>query len=325
MAGYFDVYKKRMASKSSTSREVREQTVRSTLDRNFVLMDGYVVGTYIARSQVDDDTYQNETKEIELAMRTSTNSYERYLTFRPETEVAVGTYIKVGNETLVVRERQTIEPLPVYRAFACNQVLKLKDCPFEFPCFSYNSTYSSKGIIDIDRAYGLDSRNKIYVQKNKFSNRLLEHHRGYRIRLGDEDGYYSFYITEMDDLSYKGMYIISLKIDEIHPSDEGAYCYNEDPINFSDLIYIDNQGNPTDQVEQPVLVGESYLYIGEEYEFACSKTVNSWEYDSTCIEAISVEGQTFKCRPLRVGITTISITDKDGIEIIKNIIIKEQQ
>ena len=113
MAGYFDVYKKRMASKSSTSREVREQAVRSTLDRNFVLMDGYVVGTYIARSQVDDDTYQNETKEIELAMRTSTNSYERYLTFRPETEVAVGTYIKVGNETLVVRERQTVEPLPV--------------------------------------------------------------------------------------------------------------------------------------------------------------------------------------------------------------------
>ena len=325
MAGYFDVYKKRMASKSSTSREVREQAVRSTLDRNFVLMDGYVVGTYIARSQVDDDTYQNETKEIELAMRTSTNSYERYLTFRPETEVAVGTYIKVGNETLVVRERQTVEPLPVYRAFACNQVLRLKDCPFEFPCFSYNSTYSSKGIIDIDRAYGLDSRNKIYVQKNKFSNRLLEHHRGYRIRLGDEDGYYSFYITEMDDLSYKGMYIISLKIDEVHPSDEGVYCFNEDPINFSDLIYIDGQGNPTDQVEQPVLVGESYLYIGEEYEFACSKTVNSWEYDSTCIEAISVEGQTFKCRPLRVGITTISITDKDGIEIIKNIIIKEQQ
>jgi hypothetical protein len=325
MAGYFDVYKKRMASKSSTSREVREQAVRSTLDRNFVLMDGYTIGTYIARSQVDDDTYQNETKEIELAMRTSTNSYERYLTFRPETEIAVGTYIKVGNETLVVRERQTIEPLPVYRAFACNQVLRLKDCPFEFPCFSYNSTYSSKGIIDIDRAYGLDSRNKIYVQKNKFSNRLLEHHRGYRIRLGDEDGYYSFYITEMDDLSYKGMYIISLKIDEVHPSDEGVYCYNEDPINFSDLIYIVGQGNPTDQVEQPVLVGESYLYIGEEYEFACSKTVNSWEYDSTCIEAISVEGQTFKCRPLRVGITTISITDKDGIEIIKNIIIKEQQ
>ena len=325
MAGYFDVYKKRMASKSSTSRVVREQAVRSTLDRNFVLMDGYVVGTYIARSQVDDDTYQNETKEIELAMRTSTNSYERYLTFRPGTEIAVGTYIKVGNETLVVRERQTVEPLPVYRAFACNQVLKLKDCPFEFPCFSYNSTYSSKGIIDIDRAYGLDSRNKIYVQKNKFSNRLLEHHRGYRIRLGDEDGYYSFYITEMDDLSYKGMYIISLKIDEIHPSDEGAYCYNEDTIDFSDLIRIDSQGNPTDQVEQPVLVGESYLYIGEEYEFACSKTVNSWEYDSTCIEAISIESQTFKCKPLKVGITTISITDEDGIEIIKNIIIKEQQ
>ena len=52
---------------------------------------------------------------------------------------------------------------------------------------------------------------------------------------------------------------------------------------------------------------------------------NNWEYDSTYIETISVEGQTFKCRPLRVGITTISITDKDGIEIIKNIIIKEQQ
>ncbi len=224
MAGYFDVYKKRMANKSGTSRAVRETSVRTTLDRNFILMDGYTVGTYMDREHADDG--EELGTEIELVMRTSTNSYERYLTFRPNTEITIGTYITVGDEILIVRERQTIEPLPVYRAFACNQVLKLKDCPFEFPCFSYNSTYSSKGIIDIDRAYGLDSRNKIYVQKNKFSNRLLEHHRGYRIRLGDEDGYYSFYITEMDDLSYKGMYIISLKIDEIHPSDEGAYCHN---------------------------------------------------------------------------------------------------
>lgn len=324
MAGYFDVYKKRMANKSNTTRVVRETTVRTTLDRNFILMDGYTVGTYIDREHTDNG--EELGTEIELAMRISTNSYERYLTFRPNTEIAIGTYITVGDETLIIRERQTIEPLPVYRAFACNQVLRLKDCPFEFPCFSYNSTYSSKGIIDIDRAYGLDSRNKIYVQKNKFSNRLLEHHRGYRIRLGDEDGYYSFYITEMDDLSYKGMYIISLKIDEIHPSDEGAYCHNESPIDFSDLTTISNsQGQLITQVEQPILVGESYLYIGEEYEFACSKPIKSWNYDRMFIEAISIESQTFKCKPLKAGITTLTIIDKDGLELVKNIIIKEQE
>ena len=53
--------------------------------------------------------------------------------------------------------------------------------------------------------------------------------------------------------------------------------------------------------------------------------IKSWEYDSMFIEAISIESQTFKCKPLKAGITTLTIIDKDGLELVKNIIIKEQE
>lgn len=317
---YFDLYKRRIGNKSSEIREVRKQTYESTLDRNFELSDGYVKGTYRDRTHVDEGIY--ESVEIDMMMRISTNSYERYLTFRPNTQLKIGTYITVGEETMVIRELQQREPMPTYRAFACNQVLKLKGCPVEFPCFSFNSTYSSKGMIDIDRAYGLDSRNKLYIQKNKFSNRLLENHRGYRIRLGDEDGYYSFYITEMDDLSYKGMYVISLKIDEVHPLDKDEFSYNENQIDFSDLCGIVNGEIDTTVVPEPKLYGESYVVLGDIIEVVSDKDIMIWVESTEDLEVISKDARTFKAKAIKQGFTVLTAIDLDGKTVNKTIRIK---
>ena len=322
---YLDGYRKRLGVDSKkTVSKVRHKTAKNTIDRNFALEEGYIECSYQDRIHVDSGSYDREY--IDLVMRISTNSYERYLTFRPDTVVKVGTYITTKDgETLIVRELQTKEPCPVYRAFACNQVLKLEGCPIEFPCFSFNSTYSSKGMIDIDRAYGLDSRNKIYIQKNKFSNKLLEQHRGYRIRLGDKDGYYPFYITEMDDLSYKGMYVISLKIDEIHPLDNEEYAYNEYPIDFSEVSNASNENeNVEESIREPFLYGERYLYVGEELETACDKKVKTWNIDSQYFEETYSDDYTLKCVAIKSGVTSISITDIDGKTVSRNIVIKNR-
>ena len=319
---YLDGYRKRLGVDSNkTVAKVRHKSAKSTIDRNFSLEEGHMEGSFQDRTHVDNGSYNKEY--IDFVMRISTNSYERYLTFRPDTVVKVGTYITTEDgETLIVRELQTKEPCPVYRAFACNQVLKLEGCPVDFPCFSFNSTYSSKGMIDIDRAYGLDSRNKLYIQKNKFSNRLLENHRGYRIRLGDEDGYYSFYITEMDDLSYKGMYVISLKIDEVHPLDKDEFSYNENQIDFSDLCGIVNGEIDTTVVPEPKLYGESYVVLGDIIEIVSDKDIMIWVESTEDLEVISKDARTFKAKAIKQGFTVLTAIDLDGKTVNKTIRIK---
>lgn len=323
MAGYLDVYRKKLGNKPSSIRERRIEENKATLNRNFQIADGYKLVTYWDRTNVDDGHKDEET--IEIISRTGTNGYERFFTFRPDTQIAIGTYVKYKDgRTFIIRELSTEEPMPTYRAFECNQVLRLKGCPIDFPCFSYNSTYSSKGILDLDRVYGLDSRNKIYIQKNVFSNRLWEHHRGYRIQLGDKETRYTFYITEMDDLSYKGMYVVSLKIDEVNPYDGEEYAHNDNVIDFSDLIVNDPDTGEVipNATATPILHGDMYHYLDDEVELIPSKKIKTWEFDSEMIQVLEQTETVFKGVAKKAGLTVVKATDTDNKEVEKPIMIK---
>lgn len=326
MAGYFDFYKSKLGDKSSSVRLVREKTYKDNINLNFCLADGYKQVRCWDRSHVDKGHI--EPVDSEIIVRGGTNGYERFMTFRPDVQVDIGAYILYDDgRAYIIRELQTEHPTHTYRAFECNQTLRLYGCPVEFPCFSYNSTYSSKGIIDLDRAYGLDSRNKIYIQKNVFSNRLLEHHRGYRIRLGDEQGWYTFYITEMDDLSYKGMYIVSLKIDETNPLDGSlgdSYAFNENPIDFSDLIMMNPEtGTPVEKpIASPVLYSDMYYNIGEEFEVVSNKSILKWTVNEESLTIVETLEKSIKLKAIKKGLANIQALDTDDRTVEKAIMIK---
>lgn len=327
MSTYSDRYRQRMAKGTDGSaRSIRMKHSKDSYNRNFKDIIGYLPATYLDANMVNDN---KPAEDLDIVISTNTNGYERLITCRPDTVLKTGTYVtyeEMGvKKTAIVRELLKSEPVPTYKAFECSQTLHIKNCPYPFPCFSYNSTYSSKGLVDTTRNYILDSRNKLYIQKNEFSCRLWENYHGYRIILGDEDGTVVFKITEMDDFSYKGMFIVSLKVEQRHHLDgveNPLYAWNEFEIDFSDLDY--KVGNEVG-VKPLGLYSDMYFKVGDTFEMVADKPVNKWEYDETFFEEIELStSDTLRGVLAKSGALTIKATDTQNQSAEKSIIIKER-
>lgn len=327
MSEYSDRYRKKVAKGTDGSaRSLRMKQAKDTYNRNFKDIIGYLQATYLDCDMVNNN---EPAKDLDIVISTNTNGYERIINCRPDTILKVGTYVyyeEMGIKKIaIIRELLKSEPIPTYKAFECSQTLYIKNCPYPFPCFSYNSTYSSKGLIDTDRNYILDSRNKLYIQKNEFSCRLWENYHGYRIVLGDDDGTVVFKITEMDDFSYKGMFIVSLKVEQRHHLDgveDWRYAWNENEIDFSDLDY---NINGEVGVKPLNIISEPYFKVGDTFEMIADKPVNKWEYDDSFFEEIELStADTLKGKLAKSGKLVIKATDTQNQEATKTVIVKER-
>ena len=327
MSVYSDRYRQRVSrGTDGSARSIRMKEAKDTYNRNFKDIMGYLQAEYLDADMVNNN---ESVKPLDIVISTNTNGYERIISCRPDTLLKAGTYIyyeEMGiKKTAIIRELLKAEPIPTYKAFECSQTLIIKNCPYPFPCFSYNSTYSSKGLIDTDRNYILDSRNKLYIQKNEFSCRLWEQYHGYRIILGDDDGTVVFKITEMDDFSYKGMFIVSLKVEQRHHLDgveNKLWAYNEKEIDFSDLSYNVNGQIAIKPLE---IMSEMYYKVGDTFEMIATKPVNEWNYDLSFFSTLEIEDEyTLKGKLAKTGKLIIKAIDADNQEATKTIIIKER-
>ena len=328
MSRYSEMYRQRVAKGTDGSaRQIRLQQAKDNYDRNFKDIMGYLQAEYLDADMVNNSEL---AKPLDIVISTNTNGYERLISCRPDTLLKTGTYIyyeEMGIKKIaIIRELLKSEPIPTYKAFECSQTLTIKNCPYPFPCFSYNSTYSSKGLIDTDRNYILDSRNKLYIQKNEFSCRLWEQYHGYRIILGDDDGTVVFKITEMDDFSYKGMFIVSLKVEQRHHLDgveNKLWAYNEKEIDFSDLGNSEEEG--VEVIKPLEIMSEMYYRVGDTFEMIATKPVNEWNYDLSFFSSLEIEDEyTLKGKLAKTGKLIIKAIDADNQEATKTIIIKER-
>ena len=328
MSEYSDRYRQRVSKGTDGSaRSIRMKQAKDNYNRNFKDIIGYLQATYLDAEMINNNEPE---KEIDIVISTNTNGYERIINCRPDTLLKAGTYIyyeEMGvKKTAIIRELLKSEPIPTYKAFECSQTLMIKNCPYPFPCFSYNSTYSSKGLIDTDRNYILDSRNKLYIQKNEFSCRLWENYHGYRVILGDNDGTVVFKITEMDDFSYKGMFIVSLKVEQRHHLDgveNKLWAYNEKEIDFSDLGGSEEEG--VEVIKPLEIMSKMYYRVGDTFEMIATKPVNEWNYDLSFFSSLEIEDEyTLKGKLAKTGKLIIKAIDADNQEATKTIIIKER-
>ena len=328
MSRYSEMYRQRVAKGTDGSaRQIRLQQAKDNYDRNFKDIMGYLQAEYLDADMVNNSEL---AKPLDIVISTNTNGYERLISCRPDTLLKAGTYIyyeEMGiKKVAIIRELLKSEPIPTYKAFECSQTLTIKNCPYPFPCFSYNSTYSSKGLIDTDRNYILDSRNKLYIQKNEFSCRLWEQYHGYRIILGDDDGTVVFKITEMDDFSYKGMFIVSLKVEQRHHLDgveNKLWAYNEKEIDFSDLGNSEEEG--VEVIKPLEIMSELYYRVGDTFEMIATKPVNEWNYALSFFSTLEIEDEyTLKGKLAKTGKLIIKAIDADNQEATKTIIIKER-
>ena len=328
MSRYSEMYRQRVAKGTDGSaRQIRLQQAKDNYDRNFKDIMGYLQAEYLDADMVNNSEL---AKPLDIVISTNTNGYERLISCRPDILLKAGTYIyyeEMGIKKIaIIRELLKSEPIPTYKAFECSQTLTIKNCPYPFPCFSYNSTYSSKGLIDTDRNYILDSRNKLYIQKNEYSCRLWEHYHGYRIILGDDDGTVVFKITEMDDFSYKGMFIVSLKVEQRHHLDgveNKLWAYNEKEIDFSDLGNSEEEG--VEVIKPLEIISEMYYRVGDTFEMIATKSINEWNYDLSFFSTLEIEDEyTLKGKLAKTGKLIIKAIDADNQEATKTIIIKER-
>ena len=320
----FDIYKKRLKSSNRHIKEQRRQAADLNNELAWELADGHQEVQVLTRTAIDD--MSGEWREGDMLIRHALTGQEKKLITKPYIQLPIGSYVKYSNVTCIVREA-LLDPndvMPSYKAYVCTTELHLKGCPYTFPVYAFNSSYSSKGIVDYDKVLGLDSRNKLYLQKNKFTVRLQHHHRNYRIIIGDEETKYYYYITEMDDVSYPGMFVVSLKIDEMHPNDNGFYAYNESPIDFSDIIDVDEEVEEPQVTAQPIIYCSSYLKVGETYKIECNNPIKMCEVSDYDMVSLREEenGTYYTILPQTPGILKITVTDTYGNVVTKDVIIK---
>ena len=315
-------YKKRLQNKNKVIKEQRRQAAELNNELAWELADGHQEATVLTRSKIDGNLEQWE--DMDILVRHALTGQEKKIITKPHINLPIGSYVRYNDITCIIREN-LLDPqdvMPSYKAYICTTMLHLKGCPFSFPVYAFNSSYSSKGIVDYDKVLGVDSRNKLYLQKNKYTIRLYENHRNYRIVIGDEETKYNYFITEMDDISYPGMFVVSLKVDEIHPNDSGYFAFNENEIDFSDLVnYPENEEEPVE--EYLIVTCGNYYKVGDTIEIKCNKEIAVCEVnDYDMVELAMKDDKSYTAICKKPGVLLFRVQDTQNNEVFKNVIVK---
>ena len=172
-------YRRKLQGQQRVIKEQRRKAADLNNDLAFELADGHQEVQVLTRTAIDD--MAGEWRDGDMLIRHALTGQEKKIITRPYIQLPIGSYVKYSNVTCIIREAllDSNDVMPSYKAYVCTTELHLKGCPYTFPVYAFNSSYSSKGIIDYDKVLGLDSRNKLYLQKNKFTVRLQQHHRNW--------------------------------------------------------------------------------------------------------------------------------------------------
>ena len=325
MAGPYERYLKTLSVNSSATAEARRYQNDIVNNIAFSLADGYKLAKIQTRG--DYDINKESWSDFEILVKHALSPTEKKIVTRPHVDLQVGTYLSYDDVTIVVQGRTLgkEEVMPTYKALVCNHRLKLKGCPYEFPISSSNTSYSAKGVIDADLISLVDTRNKFYIQRNKYTVRLFENHRNYRIAIGDEEVSYYFTITNMDDTSTPGLFAVTLNEDEKMHLD-GVYAYNQVEIDYSDLndLYNEETGEITETNPLPLISCGAYQYIDKPFEVVSNIPISLCKVtDGLKITSPVQNKLEITLLPTTLGMQKITISDKYGQTVTKNIMVKE--
>lgn len=326
MANNTERYMKRLMGTPDAIRIHRRAQNDFNNNYSFRVADGFRESQVLSRKHYDSNI--GEWEDFEILLKHTQKADTKKIITRTGIDLPIGSYVKYG-DNIVVISAQIMEDediLPSYSAYKCLQNLYIKGCPYVFPMATPNSSYSTKGVKDTGVVELLDARNKAYVQRNKFTVRFFQNHKNYRIAIGDEEVQSYYIVTECDDSSTPGMFTLTLKADEKHPNDNGLYAYNENTIDFSDLIPTQGGSEEEDSVGivSPELTCEAYQKLNKQFEVLCNKKMAFYELPQG-VEYVSLseDGHTLILNPIEKGVKNIAILDIDNKTATKKIVVKE--
>lgn len=295
---YLELYKKRMGGSKASVHDVRETAAKNTANRNFISAQGY----FPARVKEVDE----ELKDIDIIVRSGTSELQKYIMLRPDTTVKTGSYISYNDKIYIVKEVNVDVMLPKADCYLCNQKLNFRGVDYPIPCYTNSTTYGSKGILDQDKFYELDSKTKIYIQRNDITDKMYV---GQRIMFANR---YVYKITEMDDLVFPNLYIIVAQRDESMPMDD-----------FENNIAWNTHDTPTisEETEPSEIVGDERFKLHESRTYTINQSV-TWEIDDTTIVATSNMTETsIELLGIKRGWVTLTATTSEGQSYEKDIMI----
>lgn len=255
------------------------------------------------RKAILKQDYKGETVEIDVVVKSATSELEKKMMFRPDTKIGAGAYISYANKTYILRELDIDQITPKGLAFYCNRYISFNGGKESLPCYTNSTTYGSKGILDQEKFYELDSKTKVYIQKNSLSDTLYV---GQRIMF---DKKYVYKITEVDDLVYDGMYIIVCQRDEVLPMDD-----------FDNNIAYNKNSVPEEEQEEEscLITGNDTIRIGTTQTYFINTNGGSWVLDDESLVSYIEEDNQIEITALSFGWINLSYVNTDG-EVIADL------
>lgn len=293
---YLEIYKKRMGGTKKQAHDKRHEFAKHIANKNFVLAEGYFPAILSERGK--------EPVEIDVAIRSGTSELQKYILFRPDTRIETGSYVHYNDKTYIVKEVNVDLTVPKGDCYLCNQALNFRGVDFAIPCYTNSTTYGSKGILDQDKFYELDSKTKIYIQRNAITESLKI---GQRIMFANQ---YVYRITELDDLVYPNMFTAVAQKDETVPMDD-----------FKNNLAWNAYEEPVVNVASSEIVGDEKFKLHESCVYTIDKPV-TWEIDDLdIVDIIDSTETSVELRGVKRGWVTLIARDAEGQSYEKEIMV----
>lgn len=304
---YLKLYRKRLNRDGNNIREKRLNDSKNALDRNFVAMNGYRECTLLEHMNFTTET--RESVPFEIVVKSETDELKKTFLLRPNTTVSNGSYISFEGRTYIIKETNIDPILPTSSAYLCNREIKLHKDDDPIPCYTNSTTYGSKGILDQEKFYELDSKTKIFIQRNEVTENMCI---GQRIMFGSR---YVYKITEMDDLVYPQMFICVAQREENVPMDD-----------FENNVAWNSYEKPTppnteDDDTIVEITGVSKIKLGETFTYGSNLDV-VWDVDDPTIATIThFTNNAVELMGIKRGWVTLTATTVDEVVSELNIMI----
>lgn len=213
---YLDRYRKRVSQHGTSYKEIALNQEREDLEANFTTILGHV------------EAQLNQKDSVDLVLQSTTNFFTKSAMLRPSdvNRVKSGDYLMFDDEFWLTLTVNKTRLSPVAELYFCNQRLCFPHVPEGVPCYASSTSFGTKGIANIDKFYELDSKTRLYVQKNEITNQL---YLGYRFMFEHQQVYE---ITEIERAIYSGVYVITCRMVELCDMDDtkNNLAYNKRPL-----------------------------------------------------------------------------------------------
>lgn len=208
---YYNLYQKRVGLKGTSFKEVAKNEMAETMNAEFESILGHTEG------------FLNFKEPFDVVLTTTTNALTRTALLRPKTTLQSGDYLTLEGETWIVRGVNSTRPSMTAELFLCNQTFNLAGVDEPIYCYNNSTTFGTKGVSDIGHFQELDSKTRLYFQRNSITEQIKI---GHRLMFANE---YLFKVSDINDLVYPGMYIVTCEVDSALDMDdfENNLAYNE--------------------------------------------------------------------------------------------------